>query len=70
MKAGCFREVGEAFGIQQLSVNSHLFIAHQDVPDFPTEGGPEGYHPCQYSRSQLPSDSRNATQETEVKRRR
>jgi hypothetical protein len=35
MKAGCFREVGEAFGIQQLSVNSHLFIAHQDVPDFP-----------------------------------
>ena len=35
MKAGCFREVGEAFGIHQLSVNSHLFIAHQDVPDFP-----------------------------------
>lgn len=35
MKAGCFREVGQAFGIEQLSANSHLFVAGRDVETFP-----------------------------------
>ena len=35
MKAGCFTEVGEVFGIQQLSDNSHLFISDRDIADFP-----------------------------------
>jgi hypothetical protein len=35
MKAGCFREVSQTFGVQQLSANSHLFVADHDVADFP-----------------------------------
>ena len=35
MKAGCFREVAEAFAVEPLSANSHLFIADHDVEDFP-----------------------------------
>lgn len=35
MKAGCFRELGEAFGISQLSANSHLFVSNHEVDVFP-----------------------------------
>ena len=35
MKAGCFGEVAETFGVNPLSANSHLFIADHDVEDFP-----------------------------------
>ncbi len=35
MKAGCFREVAEAFAVEPLSANSHLFIADHDVEEFP-----------------------------------
>ena len=35
MKAGCFGEVAEAYAVEQLSANSHLFIADHDVEDFP-----------------------------------
>lgn len=35
MKAGCFKEVGEKFGVSQLSVNSHLFVSDHEVRDFP-----------------------------------
>ena len=35
MKAGCFMEVGDSFGINQLSPNSHLFVSDREVVDFP-----------------------------------
>ena len=35
MKAGCFGEVTETFGVNPLSANSHLFVADHDVEDFP-----------------------------------
>lgn len=35
MKAGCFREVEQTFGVQQLATNSHLFISEQEITDFP-----------------------------------
>ncbi len=35
MKAGCFKEIEQMFGIQQLSVNSHLFVSDQEVGEFP-----------------------------------
>ena len=35
MKAGCFREAEQTFGVQQLATNSHLFISEQEVTDFP-----------------------------------
>jgi len=35
MKAGCFREVAEAFAVEPLSTNSHLFVSDHEVKDFP-----------------------------------
>lgn len=35
MKAGCFTEIEQAFGIQQLAQNSHLFVADKLLADFP-----------------------------------
>lgn len=35
MKAGCFHELETAFGIRQLSENSHLFITDRPIPLFP-----------------------------------
>ena len=35
MKAGCFAEVEQAFGISQLAPNSHLFTSTQLINDFP-----------------------------------
>jgi hypothetical protein len=35
MKAGCFAEVEQAFGISQLAPNSHLFSSEQLIADFP-----------------------------------
>ena len=38
MKAGCFLELEERFAVHQLSANSHLFISHQLLSDFPGRG--------------------------------
>ena len=35
MKAGCFQEIEESFGVRQLSANSHLFVSDHEVEDFP-----------------------------------
>jgi len=35
MKAGCFNEVAEAFGVQPLATNSHLFVTDSPMADFP-----------------------------------
>ena len=35
MKAGCFAELEQRLGVCQLAANSHLFIADEDVEDFP-----------------------------------
>ena len=35
MKAGCFAELQERFGVAQLSQNSHLFVSNGEVEDFP-----------------------------------
>lgn len=35
MKAGCFREVEQTFGVQQLATNSHLFISNHELCHFP-----------------------------------
>ena len=35
MKAGCFAQVAEAFGVTQISDNSHLFVADAPVDGFP-----------------------------------
>lgn len=38
MKAGCFTEIEQAFGIRQLAQNSHLFVADRLLTDFPGRG--------------------------------
>ena len=35
MKAGCFAELSEQFGVEQIAANSHLFISAEPVADFP-----------------------------------
>ena len=35
MKAGCFKELAERFSVQQISVNSHLFLSSVEIDDFP-----------------------------------
>ena len=35
MKAGCFAEVEERFRVQQIAVNSHLFLSSVEMDDFP-----------------------------------
>jgi hypothetical protein len=35
MKAGCFGELSQRFGISQLAQNSHLFVSDRLVSDFP-----------------------------------
>ena len=35
MKGGCFGELSERYGVEALSLNSHLFISGMDVPNFP-----------------------------------
>ena len=35
MKAGCFAEVAEAFGVSPIATNSHLFVSSQPVSQFP-----------------------------------
>ena len=35
MKAGCFAEVADHFGVQPTGSNSHLFLSPQFIPDFP-----------------------------------
>ena len=35
MKAGCFAEVEQTFGVSQLAPNSHLFASDQAIADFP-----------------------------------
>ena len=35
MKAGCFAEVEEQFGIRQIAVNSHLFLSDVEIESFP-----------------------------------
>lgn len=35
MKAGCFSELSERFGIRQIAHNSHLFISDSSIEDFP-----------------------------------
>lgn len=38
MKAGCYHEVAEFFGVQQLAENSHLFASDEQIKDFPGRG--------------------------------
>ncbi len=38
MKAGCFTDVEQAFGVQQISANSHLFLSSEEMMDFPGRG--------------------------------
>ena len=35
MKAGCFNEVADAFGINTLAPNSHLFVSDSLIEEFP-----------------------------------
>ena len=35
MKAGCFAEVEERFEVQQVAMNSHLFLSSDEIEDFP-----------------------------------
>ena len=35
MKAGCFAELEAQFPVQQISVNSHLFLSSDEIDDFP-----------------------------------
>lgn len=35
MKAGCFGQITDKFPLAQLDTNSHLFVADQEIPDFP-----------------------------------
>ena len=35
MKAGCFKELAERFSVQQISVNSHIFLSSVEIDDFP-----------------------------------
>ena len=35
MKAGCFQELAQHYGVQPLAPNSHLFVSEQPIADFP-----------------------------------
>ena len=35
MKAGCFRELAETYGVSPLSANSHLFVSGHEIDGFP-----------------------------------
>lgn len=35
MKAGCFTEIENTFGLRQIGKNSHLFVGGDDVEAFP-----------------------------------
>ena len=35
MKAGCFDEVAQRYGVSQVAQNSHLFVADERIKDFP-----------------------------------
>ena len=35
MKAGCFSQIEETFGVKQIESNSHLFVANHPIPNFP-----------------------------------
>ena len=35
MKAGCFGVLCSRLGVQAIAPNSHLFVANNDLPDFP-----------------------------------
>ena len=35
LKAGCFRLIGQRFGVSKLAVDTHLYVADNLVPDFP-----------------------------------
>ncbi len=35
MKAGCFAELSQCFGVAALAPNSHLFVSHDFISDFP-----------------------------------
>lgn len=35
MKAGCFGELCQSFGVKQIDDNSHLFLSHEKIADFP-----------------------------------
>lgn len=35
MKAGCFEELTEKYGVSPLSANSHIFISADEIADFP-----------------------------------
>ena len=35
MKAGCFAEVADTYGVKMLDVNSHLFVGREDIKNFP-----------------------------------
>ena len=35
MKAGCFAELSERFGVEQIAANSHLFVSAEPVTNFP-----------------------------------
>lgn len=35
MKAGCFNDICERYGVQQVSANSHIFLSDKEVEDFP-----------------------------------
>lgn len=35
MKAGCFTELEHVFGIEAISVNSHLYLSDRRLVDFP-----------------------------------
>lgn len=35
MKAGCFAEVADRYGVQPTDSNSHLFLSPEFIPDFP-----------------------------------
>lgn len=38
MKAGCFGEVADCYGVRELSQNSHLFVSDYEIVDFPGRG--------------------------------
>ena len=35
MKAGCYAELAETFGVTAIAANSHLFVAKELIDDFP-----------------------------------
>lgn len=38
MKAGCWHELEEAFGIESIGENSHLYLTDHPIPAFPGRG--------------------------------